>query len=120
VRLLGRKGVMNAQLVVAPESLQASLPRFDQMLAGFSYKDGQRYAQYVEGDHVAEYGLGRVRARRRGHALRQAGLLQRSSGSSRGRLEFILIAAAVGGRRSRSSGARSPARRSSTRPTRSG
>ena len=58
VRLLGRKGVMNAQLVVAPEDLHASLPSFDQLLAGFAYKDGQRYAQYVEGDHTAEYGLG--------------------------------------------------------------
>lgn len=58
VRLLGREGVMSAQLVISPEDLQATLPAFDALIAGFSYKDGKQYAQYVEGDHLAEYGLG--------------------------------------------------------------
>lgn len=58
VRLLGREGVMSAQLVVAPADLQVTLAAFDALIAGFTYKDGKQYAQYVEGDHLAEYGLG--------------------------------------------------------------
>lgn len=56
-RVLGRKGVMTVQLVTAPERFDASLVQFKQALGGFAYKDGERYADYQPGDHVAEYGL---------------------------------------------------------------
>lgn len=58
VRLLGRHGVMNVALVIAPEDLQAALPLFDTLIAGHAYKDGHRYAEFRSGDKVAEYGLG--------------------------------------------------------------
>lgn len=58
VRLLGREGYMDAQLVCSPADLDRSLPSFDKLIEGFTYKDGKQYAQYVEGDHLAEYGLG--------------------------------------------------------------
>jgi uncharacterized membrane-anchored protein len=98
VRLLGRKGVMNAQLVVAPEDLQASLPGFDQMLAGFAYKDGQRYAQYVEGDHVAEYGLGALVLGGAGVAAAKLGFFAKFWKLILGAWKLILVGlAAVGG-----------------------
>lgn len=57
VRILGRAGVMEATLVTGPELLQASLPPFRGILTGFDYVSGQRYAEYKEGDKLAEYGL---------------------------------------------------------------
>ncbi len=57
-RLLGRKGVMEAILVVAPEKLTETLPAFRSVLAGCTYQPGQTYAEYRPGDKVAKYGLG--------------------------------------------------------------
>lgn len=56
-RLLGRKGYMSVVLVVAPEELQATLPAFQQLLAGYDYQSGESYAEYRSGDKVAKYGL---------------------------------------------------------------
>ncbi|MBI5362659.1 MAG: DUF2167 domain-containing protein [Planctomycetes bacterium] len=58
VRLLGRRGVMSAELVIAPQDLQAGLPSFDALLAGYSFKEGHKYAEFRSGDKIAEYGLG--------------------------------------------------------------
>ena len=57
VRLLGRTGVMNATLVADPESLEKDIPSFKASLAGFAFNPGETYAEYREGDRVAEYGL---------------------------------------------------------------
>ncbi len=57
VRILGRTGVMNATLVADPENLQADVKSFKTSLAGFEFNPGERYAEFREGDHVAEYGL---------------------------------------------------------------
>jgi uncharacterized membrane-anchored protein len=56
-KLLGRKGVMSAKLICDPEELQALLPQYEQIIAGYSYIDGERYAEFREGDQVAKYGL---------------------------------------------------------------
>jgi uncharacterized membrane-anchored protein len=56
-RLLGRKGVMEVVLIVDPNQLQATLPKFRQLLDGYSYQTGQSYAEYRPGDKVAKYGL---------------------------------------------------------------
>ena len=56
-RLLGRKGVMSAVLVADPETLDASVGEFKQLLATFDYEQGHRYAEYLPGDKVATYGL---------------------------------------------------------------
>lgn len=56
-RVLGRKGIMTVQLVSSPEKFDASLVEFKDSLDGFRYKQGERYADYQAGDHVAEYGL---------------------------------------------------------------
>lgn len=57
VRLLGRKGVMNATLLCGPEQFDALKPVLDASLEGFTYTAGNTYGEYREGDKVAEYGL---------------------------------------------------------------
>lgn len=56
-RLLGRKGVMSAILVASPDILDSSVTEFQNLLDGFGYVEGERYAEYKSGDRVAEYGL---------------------------------------------------------------
>ena len=56
-RLLGRGGVMSVTLVVDPESLEIIKPQFIRCLNGYSFKDGQKYSEYREGDKLAKYGL---------------------------------------------------------------
>lgn len=56
-RLLGRRGVMEVALVCSPEELQGLLPQYQSILAGYDYIDGERYAEYRQGDRMAQYGL---------------------------------------------------------------
>ena len=56
-RLLGRKGVTSAVLVASNEDLDAATADFKQVLTGFEYLPGERYADVQEGDKIAEYGL---------------------------------------------------------------
>jgi len=56
-RLLGRKGVMEVNLVIEPEKLDAALPAYQTLLTDYSYKQGERYAEYRSGDKLAKYGL---------------------------------------------------------------
>ena len=56
-RLLGRRGVMEVQLVVDPDRLSASLPAFKQLLKGYQFKSGEKYAEFRQGDKLATYGL---------------------------------------------------------------
>jgi uncharacterized membrane-anchored protein len=57
IRMLGRGGVMNAGLVVGPDNYAQTLPNTRKLLEGFSFKEGQRYAEFKPGDKVAEIGL---------------------------------------------------------------
>ncbi|MCA9259768.1 MAG: DUF2167 domain-containing protein [Planctomycetales bacterium] len=54
---LGRRGVMNCNLVVSPEDLEEVMPLFRQTMGGFEFSAGQTYAEWREGDKIAEYGL---------------------------------------------------------------
>jgi uncharacterized membrane-anchored protein len=56
-RLLGRKGVMEVVLIIEPDQLTESLPTFRKLLAGYSFQNGQTYAEYRSGDKVAKVGL---------------------------------------------------------------
>ena len=56
-RLLGRKGVMEVNLVIDPEKLSAAMPAYQALLTDYSYKQGERYAEYRSGDKLAKYGL---------------------------------------------------------------
>jgi uncharacterized membrane-anchored protein len=57
VRLLGRGGVMSADLVVSPERFAATVPDFDRIIGTHAFVAGRKYAEWKPGDKVAEYGL---------------------------------------------------------------
>lgn len=56
-KMLGRNGIMNVTLVCDPEDLETILPTYQDLLVGHSYKDGNSYAEYRDGDKLASYGL---------------------------------------------------------------
>jgi uncharacterized membrane-anchored protein len=57
VRLLGRTGVMSVQLVANFETIETSTTEFNEALAGFTFNNGQKYAEFRQGDKLAGYGL---------------------------------------------------------------
>ncbi len=57
VRILGRRGTMNADLVLDPKLVDGVVPKFNSLLKGFSYLPGSGYADFRAGDKIAEYGL---------------------------------------------------------------
>jgi uncharacterized membrane-anchored protein len=75
VRLLGRGGVMNADLVLGPEDLGGAVPEFDRILTGFAFSPGNRYAEFKAGDKIAKYGLTALVAGGVGAAAMKSGLL---------------------------------------------
>jgi uncharacterized membrane-anchored protein len=86
-RLLGRKGVTSATLVAGPDSLDAAFAEFKQVLEGFQYVAGERYADVQEGDHMAEYGLAALIAGGGAAVATKAGLFK-------GLWKLILVGAA--------------------------
>ena len=57
-RLLGRRGYVGVTLMFGGEvTLAQVLPGFRELLKGFSFKTGESYSEFRDGDHVAEYGL---------------------------------------------------------------
>ena len=57
VRLLGRGGVMHADLVIDPSQLTATMPEFDRIVATHAFVPGRRYSEWREGDKLAAYGV---------------------------------------------------------------
>jgi uncharacterized membrane-anchored protein len=57
IRLLGRRGVMHAILVSAPDRLTSDIAEFKAALSGYAFVPGERYSEFRAGDRVAEYGL---------------------------------------------------------------
>lgn len=57
-RILGRTGVMSAVLVSDPDALAQDTEEFKQVLTGFKYNSGQSYAEFRNGDKIAQIGLG--------------------------------------------------------------
>jgi len=78
VRILGRRGTMNVDLVLDPAQYQQAVPRFESMMAGFEFKSGNRYADFVKGDKVAAYGLTALIVGGAGAVALKTGLLARS------------------------------------------
>ncbi len=56
-KLLGRDGIMHVTLVCDPEDLQSVLADYQLIVSGHKYRAGNSYAEYVEGDKLAGYGL---------------------------------------------------------------
>jgi uncharacterized membrane-anchored protein len=48
---------MRVTLVTLPDSLAAHLVLVRQIMESFHYTPGQKYAEFQEGDKIAEYGL---------------------------------------------------------------
>lgn len=57
VRLLGRGGMMHADLVTDPEQMATAMGAFNEVVSSHTFLPGRRYAEWVEGDKVAAYGL---------------------------------------------------------------
>ena len=57
VRLLGRGGVVSAELVAEADRLAAIVPQFDQVIGTTRFVSGQSYSEWREGDKVAALGL---------------------------------------------------------------
>jgi uncharacterized membrane-anchored protein len=57
VRILGRRGTMNIDLVLDPSDATNVEPRFKALMSGFRFTEGNRYADFMDGDKVAGYGL---------------------------------------------------------------
>jgi uncharacterized membrane-anchored protein len=57
IRVLGRHGTMNVDLVLSPTQYSKVLPQFNQLITGFRYREGHRYSDYASGDKLAGYGL---------------------------------------------------------------
>ncbi|MGH7638359.1 MAG: DUF2167 domain-containing protein [Gemmatimonadaceae bacterium] len=74
VRLLGRKGVMHADLVADPAHMAGAVATFDSILGTYTFVDGQKYAEWREGDKVAAYGLTALVAGGAGVAAAKFGL----------------------------------------------
>ena len=75
IRILGRRGTMNVDLVVAPGEYAASTSEFNTIISGFTYSAGSRYSDFTKGDKVAEYGLAALIAGGAGAVLLKTGLL---------------------------------------------
>ena len=76
VRLLGRGGYMSVVLVTDPSTLELYKQDIEQNIANFSYKDGNRYAEFVKGDKIAKYGLAALVAGGAGAAAAKAGFFK--------------------------------------------
>jgi uncharacterized membrane-anchored protein len=56
-RILGRKGVTSAILVVDPQTFDAATSEFKTALETYKYSSSERYEAFRPGDKIAEYGL---------------------------------------------------------------
>jgi len=77
IRYLGRRGVMEANLVCDPQLLARILPEARRVLAEFSFNPGERYAEFKSGDRVAEIGLATLIAGGAAAVALKTGLLQK-------------------------------------------
>ena len=90
-RILGRRGTMNVDLVLDPALTEAVVPEFEYLMADFEYLPGNRYAEWVEGDPVAAYGLTALVAGGAGAIALKSGLLQKF-----GKLIIVAVVAFFG------------------------
>jgi uncharacterized membrane-anchored protein len=98
-KLLGRKGVMSVKLICDPQQLESLLPQYEEIIAGYSYIDGERYAEFREGDKVAKYGLTALIAGTGAFAAAKMGLFGKLSVffAKLGKGAILLVIAAIAG-----------------------
>jgi uncharacterized membrane-anchored protein len=74
VRLLGRGGVLHADLVLDPSQVDSVVPQFDSVIYSTTFVPGSRYSEWKNGDKVAEFGLTALIAGGAGAAAMKSGL----------------------------------------------
>jgi uncharacterized membrane-anchored protein len=84
-RILGRGGVMEVTLVGDPSRLDTDVGEFRRVLTGFTYKPGNAYAEFREGDKVAAYGIAALVAGGAAAAVIKSGV-------GKGLLKFLWVA----------------------------
>jgi len=57
VRILGRNGYISLVLVTDVPTLEACKAQLEEIVDSISYKEGKSYAEFVQGDKIAKYGL---------------------------------------------------------------
>jgi uncharacterized membrane-anchored protein len=77
VRLLGRTGLMSAQLVADVAGIDEATTEFNSVLGTYSFNEGHRYAEFRQGDKLAGYGLAALIAGGAGAAAVKTGLLKK-------------------------------------------
>ena len=77
VRLLGRTGLMSAQLVDGGDTIDTATTEFNGLLKTYAFNNGQRYAEFKPGDRVAAYGLSALIAGGAGAVAVKTGLFQK-------------------------------------------
>lgn len=87
-KILGRRGYTSVVLVANPQDTSAAISDLDQLLTGYQFNVGERYADYKSGDKVAEYGLA-------GLILGGAAAAAVKTGIFAGLLKFIIAGAAA-------------------------
>jgi uncharacterized membrane-anchored protein len=68
---------MSVQLVADPATIGVATTEFNDVLRGYSYAPGQRYAEFQQGDKLAGYGLTALIAGGAGAAAVKTGVLQK-------------------------------------------
>jgi uncharacterized membrane-anchored protein len=74
VRLLGRRGVLAINMISSPAEYPLAVVDLERVVASTSYVPGERYAEFQEGDKIAEYGLTALIAGGAGAAAAKLGL----------------------------------------------
>lgn len=99
VRVLGRTGVMSVTLACSPEQVQSLIPRLQELLGGFEFKAGHRYAEWRSGDKLASYGLTGLIAGGAVVAAAKAGWLAKFAAlfAKAGKLIVVGVIAVLGG-----------------------
>jgi uncharacterized membrane-anchored protein len=69
---------MEVDLVLAPEDYGTARPRFDAVMRGFHFKQGNQYADFVKGDKIAAVGLSALVLGGAGAVALKTGLLAKS------------------------------------------
>jgi uncharacterized membrane-anchored protein len=77
VRLLGRTGLMSAQLVADPSIAETATAEFNEALKGYTFNSGRRYFEFRDGDKLAGYGLTALIAGGAGAAAVKTGVFKK-------------------------------------------
>lgn len=90
-KLLGREGVMEVTLICDLEDMNMILPTYQDLLLGHMYNDGKSYADYRQGDKLAEYGLTALIAGGAAYGAAKLGLLGSIMAFGKKFFKFILL-----------------------------